>query len=143
MNKLNSDVSLNFSTATERSTITAVFPDRASARHSIDDLKAFGLRADQIGVAMRDRRQQEQLIADTGIRAVDGAIGAGVLGALLGMQIPESAAVQQESEQRKGSVLVMAKVYENVAEAQRLIQQYGGRLVNRLEQPTISEARAA
>lgn len=63
----------SFTPTLKRSTITAVFPDRAEARHVINDLRAFGLRLDQISVAMRDRRQQDQLITDTGARAATGA----------------------------------------------------------------------
>ena len=57
-----------------RTQLTAVFPDRAEARHVINDLRAFGLRLDQLSVAMRDPGQQDRLVVDTGLRASDGAI---------------------------------------------------------------------
>lgn len=57
-----------------RTQLTAVFPDRAEARHVINDLRAFGLRLDQLSVAMRDPGQQDKLVLDTGLRASDGAI---------------------------------------------------------------------
>src|SRR5947209_1667349 len=56
-----------------RSTLTAVYPDRAKARHVINDLRAFGLRRDQLSVAMRDRRLQDNLVADTGLHVSEGA----------------------------------------------------------------------
>src|SRR5207247_9762421 len=59
-----------------RSTLTSVFSSRVEARRIIDDLRAFGLRDDQIGVAMRDPRQQAQFIDDTGTHAADGAANA-------------------------------------------------------------------
>src|SRR4051794_15588222 len=60
-----------------RTQLTAVFPDRAEARHVINDLRAFGLRLDQLSVAMRDPGQQDKLVVDTGLRASDGAISSG------------------------------------------------------------------
>ena len=160
-----------------RSTLTAVFSSRAEARFIIDDLRSFGLRDDQIGVAMHDRRQQAQLIADTGTHAADGAANAalaathgvlyrlmavlrsivfpgkptivaapalaqvpvapgGMTGALLSMQMPEAEARQRESDYHRGSVLVTAKVFEDVPEARRIMQGHGGGMVNPVALPT-------
>ena len=158
----------------DRSTLTAVFSGRAEARHVIDDLRAFGLRDDQIGVAMHDPHQQDKFIEDTGTHAADGAANravvkaphgalyrllgglranllpgaptvalapavaqapaapCGLLGALMRMQIAEGEARQQESGYRRGSVLLTAKVFEDVGEAQDIMRRHGGGM---LDQP--------
>ncbi len=72
------------SEGTERTTVAAIFSDRAAAEHAINDLKAFGLRDDQIGVAMRERSAQGELIEEPGTKAVEGAVGGAVGGGLLG-----------------------------------------------------------
>src|SRR5207248_105624 len=53
----------------------------------------------------------------------------GMIGALVGMRIPEAEARQRESGYHKGSVLVTAKVYEGVIEAKGILQRHGGNLV--------------
>ena|SRR5438874_2336720 len=161
-----------------RSTLTAVFSSRVAARFIIDDLRAFGLRDDQIGVAMRDPRQQQQFIDDTGTHAADGAANAvvvaahsilyrltaglrsilfpgsptitaapalaqvavapgGVTGALLSMHMPEAEARQRESDYGRGSVLLTAKVFEDVPEARRIMQGRGGGMVNPVALSTV------
>jgi hypothetical protein len=91
MNTSKSQINMNIVSGVERSTLTAVFPDRATAKLVIDDLHAFGLRDDQISVAMRNGRQQDKLIADTGTHATEGAVnravGAHVQGGLRGLMI--------------------------------------------------------
>jgi hypothetical protein len=76
---------------TGRRTIAGLFPDRVSAEQAIDALKAAGFTGDQIGVAMRDRTAQGDLIAETETQAADGAatgaIGGGLLGGLTGFLI--------------------------------------------------------
>lgn len=163
-----------------RTQLTSVFPNRAEARHVINDLRAFGLRLDQISVAMRDRHQQDKLIGDTGAHAAAGAAGGaeaerpqgglrgfmdglragnvpripalasaatltqvpampgGVIGALIGIQIPEAEARQREAGYRLGCVLVSANVFEGVAEAQGIMQRYGGGMVNQAKQPILA-----
>jgi hypothetical protein len=61
-----------------RTQLAAVFPDRAQARLVINDLRAFGLRLDQIGVAMRNSDQQARLVVDTGLHASAGALAPAV-----------------------------------------------------------------
>ena len=77
-----------------RSTIAATFDDRNDAERAINALKDAGFGADQIGVAMRDRDQQGQLVEDTGVSgskvgkgAATGAVGGGVLGGLVGLLV--------------------------------------------------------
>ena len=60
----------------------------------------------------------------------------GVIGALVDMQMPEAEARQRESGYRLGSVLVTAKVFEGVAEAQGIMQRHGGGMVNQAKPPT-------
>jgi len=67
-----------------RQTVGALFEDRLQAENAINALKARGFRGDQIGVAMRDRTAQGQLIEDTGSKAADGAATGAVSGGLLG-----------------------------------------------------------
>ena len=74
-----------------RSTVAATFEDRDDAERAINALKDAGFGGDQIGVALRDRNAQGQLVEDTGTHAaegaVSGAVGGGLLGALAGWLI--------------------------------------------------------
>ncbi|HXI17418.1 MAG TPA: general stress protein, partial [Chloroflexota bacterium] len=76
---------------TGRSTIAGLFTDRADAERAINDLKAAGFSADSVGVAMRDRTEQNQLVEDTGTHAgagaVSGALGGGLLGGVVGFLV--------------------------------------------------------
>lgn len=67
-----------------RQTVGALFEDRMQAENAINALKARGFRGDQIGIAMRDRTAQGQLIEDTGSKAADGAATGALSGGLLG-----------------------------------------------------------
>lgn len=67
-----------------RQTIAALFLNRSDAENAINALKARGFRGDQIGIAMRDRNAQGQLIEDTGSKAAEGATTGAVSGGLLG-----------------------------------------------------------
>ena len=72
--------------------VVALFRDRSDAEAAINDLIAAGFDNQDIGVALRDRSAQGDLIEDTGTKAAagattgllsGGAIG-GVVGALIG-----------------------------------------------------------
>ncbi len=67
-----------------RKTVGALFTNRNDAESAINALKANGFRGDQIGIAMRDRTAQGQLIDDTGSKAAEGATTGAVSGGLLG-----------------------------------------------------------
>jgi hypothetical protein len=71
-----------------RATVAASFDDRADAERAVNALKGAGFSGDQIGVALRDRTAQGQLVEDTGIKAATGAatgaVGGGLLGGLVG-----------------------------------------------------------
>jgi hypothetical protein len=67
-----------------RSTVAAIFPERTQAERAIDDLRAAGFAGDQIGVALRDRRETGELVEDTGTNAVEGAVSGALGGGLLG-----------------------------------------------------------
>jgi len=67
-----------------RQTVGALFMNRSDAENAINALKARGFRGDQIGIAMRDRTAQGQLIEDTGSKAAEGATTGAVSGGLLG-----------------------------------------------------------
>ena len=62
---------------------------RASVERAIRRLKDQGFSEDQIGVAIKDRQQQQDLIEGTGTQAAEGAtagaIGGGVLGGVIGL----------------------------------------------------------
>ena len=76
---------------TRRHTVAGLFSDRTRAEQAINELKAVGFTGDQIGVAMRDRTAQGELIAETDTQAaegaVTGAVGGGLLGGLAGFLI--------------------------------------------------------
>ena len=67
-----------------RQTVGALFERREDAEDAINALKTRGFRGDQIGIALRDRTAQGQLIEDTGSKAADGAATGAVSGGLLG-----------------------------------------------------------
>jgi hypothetical protein len=70
-------------------TVVGLFKDVPDARRAIDRLKAAGFDDDKIGVAMRDRAQQEEIRSDTGTKAAQGAasgaVGGGIVGGVLGL----------------------------------------------------------
>ena len=45
-------------------TIVGIFTDRSQAEQAIQELKAAGFTEEQVGVAMLDRQEQQQLIED-------------------------------------------------------------------------------
>lgn len=74
---------------TTRGTVVGMFKNQVDAEKAIDRLKNAGFSENQIGVAMRDRAQQQELIEGTGTQAAEGAatgaIGGGVLGGVIGL----------------------------------------------------------
>jgi hypothetical protein len=77
-----------------RTTIAATFLDRDDAQRAVNALKGAGFPAEQIGVALRDRTAQGELIEETGVSganvaggATAGALGGGLLGGALGWLI--------------------------------------------------------
>ncbi len=80
-------VNPNFDVATyynNRQTVGALFQNRADAEGAINALQARGFRGDQIGIAMRDRTAQGELIEETGSKAAEGATTGAISGGLLG-----------------------------------------------------------
>src|ERR687895_1613779 len=67
-----------------RQTVAASFEDRDEAQRAINALKDAGFGADQIGVALRDRTAQGELVEDTGTKAAEGATTGALSGGLLG-----------------------------------------------------------
>ena len=67
-----------------RQTVAASFEDRNEAERAINALKDAGFSADQIGVALRDRTAQGELVEDTGTKAAEGATTGALSGGLLG-----------------------------------------------------------
>ena len=74
-----------------RTTIAGLFHERADAERAITDLKDAGFSPDQIGVAMRDRTAQGELVEETGTKAAQGAtsgaLGGGLLGGVVGFLV--------------------------------------------------------
>ncbi|MGH7962520.1 MAG: general stress protein [Candidatus Binatia bacterium] len=74
-----------------RSAVGGLFPNRLAAERAVHDLQAAGFTGNQIGVAMRDRTEQNELMADTGTQAAEsattGAIGGSLLGGLAGLLV--------------------------------------------------------
>jgi hypothetical protein len=75
----------------DRSTVAGTFDDRDDAQRAINALKDAGFTGDQIGVALRDRNAQGEMVEDTGTHAaegaVTGAVGGGLLGGLVGFLV--------------------------------------------------------
>ena len=70
-------------------TVVALFPDQTAAERGIQALKAAGFTEQQIGVAMRDRQQQQEITEGTGTKAAEGAaagaMGGGMVGGVIGL----------------------------------------------------------
>jgi Heat induced stress protein YflT len=70
-------------------TIVGLFADQLDAERGIQALKAAGFSEQQIGVAVRDKQQQQELTEGTGTQtaegAATGAVGGGVLGGAVGL----------------------------------------------------------
>ncbi len=79
----------NLDSTTQGGTVVGLFKNQIDAERAIDRLKQAGFSENQIGVAMRDRSQQQDLIEGTGTQAAEGAatgaISGGVLGGVIGL----------------------------------------------------------
>ncbi len=77
------------SDSTTSATVVGLFHNQADAERAIHNLKERGFSENQIGVAIKDRQQQKDLIEGTGTQAAEGAttgaIGGGVLGGVIGL----------------------------------------------------------
>jgi hypothetical protein len=77
-----------------RAVVAAAFEDRADAERAITALRDAGFPGERIGVALRDRTAQGELVEDTGATgtkaaegAATGALGGGLLGGLVGFLV--------------------------------------------------------
>jgi uncharacterized protein (TIGR02271 family) len=79
----------NPDSTSEQGTVVGLFQNQVDAERAIERLKQAGFSENQIGVAMRDRGQQQELIEGTGTQAAEGAatgaISGGVLGGVIGL----------------------------------------------------------
>ncbi len=79
----------NFEPTSEGGTVVGLFKTQIGAEQAITQLRQEGFSESQIGVAMRDRGQQKELIEGTGAEAAEGAatgaISGGVLGGVIGL----------------------------------------------------------
>jgi uncharacterized protein (TIGR02271 family) len=70
-------------------TVVGLFTDQPAAERGIQALRAAGFSEQQIGVAVRDKQQQQELTEGTGTQAAEGAttgaVGGGVLGGVVGL----------------------------------------------------------
>jgi hypothetical protein len=70
-------------------TVVSLFQDQPSAEAAIQRLTAAGFLEQQIGVAVRDRQQQQEIAEGTGTKAAEGAktgaVGGGVVGGAVGL----------------------------------------------------------
>src|SRR4051812_42614936 len=77
------------SDSTTSATVVGLFHNQADAERAIHNLKERGFSENQIGVAIKDRQQQKDLIEGTGTQAAEGAatgaLGGGVLGGVIGL----------------------------------------------------------
>ena len=76
-------------TGVTRGVVAGLFSERSDAERAIRALKDAGFSENQIGVAMRDRGEQRDLVNDTGTKAAEGAAtgaaSGGVVGGVLGL----------------------------------------------------------
>jgi hypothetical protein len=79
----------NLEPTSEVRTVIGLFKNQIDAERAIRRLRQEGFSENQIGVAMRDRGRQEELIEDTGAQTAEGAaagaISGGVLGGVIGL----------------------------------------------------------
>jgi hypothetical protein len=79
----------NLDSTTQAGTVVGLFKNQVDAERAIDRLKQAGFSESQIGVAMRDRSQQQELVEGTGTQAAEGAatgaVSGGVLGGVIGL----------------------------------------------------------
>jgi len=79
----------NDETTRTSGTVVGLFHNQTDAERAIQLLKERGFSESQIGVAIKDRSKQEELIEGTGTQAAEGAatgaIGGGVLGGVIGL----------------------------------------------------------
>jgi uncharacterized protein (TIGR02271 family) len=79
----------NFEPTNEGGTVVGLFQNQVDAERAINRLKQAGFSENQIGVAMRDRGRQQELVEDTGTQAAEGAatgaVSGGVLGGVIGL----------------------------------------------------------
>lgn len=68
----------------KRTAVAALFTSAADGEKAVMALKAKGIPADQIGIAMRDRDAQGVMIEETGTHATKGAVQGAVSGGVLG-----------------------------------------------------------
>jgi uncharacterized protein (TIGR02271 family) len=77
------------SNETTSGTVVGLFHNQADAERAIQRLKQEGFSENQIGVAIKDRSRQDELVEGTGTQAAEGAatgaIGGGVLGGVIGL----------------------------------------------------------
>lgn len=70
-------------------TVVGLFHHRSAAERAIRDLRNAGFEKERIGVAMQDRVEQGDLLADTGGEpaegAAKGAVSGGLVGGLIGL----------------------------------------------------------
>jgi uncharacterized protein (TIGR02271 family) len=70
-------------------TVVGLFHNQTDAERAIQRLKQDGFSESQIGVAIKDRDRQEELVEGTGTQAAEGAatgaVGGGVLGGVIGL----------------------------------------------------------
>jgi uncharacterized protein (TIGR02271 family) len=73
----------------DKGMVVGLFRNQVDAEHAIGRLKQSGFSENQIGVALKDRKRQEELIEGTGTQAAEGAaagaLGGGVLGGVIGL----------------------------------------------------------
>ena len=70
-------------------TVVGLFADQPAAERGIQALKTAGFTEQQIGVAVRDRQQQQEITEGTGTKAAEGAaagaMGGGMVGGVIGL----------------------------------------------------------
>ena len=109
-------------------TVVGLFAEQPAAERGIAALKAAGFSEQQIGVAIRDKQQQKELAEGTGTQAAEGAAAGGLIGALVGMGVPEEDAQHFERGFQQGKVLITVQAGPDADEAREVLLASGGDL---------------
>jgi hypothetical protein len=109
-------------------TVVGLFADQPAAERGIQALTAAGFTEKQIGVAVRDRAQQKDIVEGTGTQAAEGAAAGGLIGALAGMGVPDEDAKHFERGFQEGGVLVTVEAGGDADRARQVLIQSGADL---------------
>ena len=104
---------------TDRLLIIAVFADREFAQRAIDQLKLAGLTVGQMALAAHDETTTARELGSEGNK--DAAKG-GMVGALIGMGVPEDDAGHYQFEYNSARIIVVVQAGDNQQKVLHILQ---------------------